>query len=51
VAKVLALAGALALLQVLTGRLGPRHAPRMLGAAVLLGLLAVVFLFAGVRTV
>jgi formate hydrogenlyase subunit 4 len=51
VAKLLALAGAIALLRVMTGRLEPRHVPRVLGAAVLLGLLAVVFLFAGVGTV
>jgi formate hydrogenlyase subunit 4 len=51
VAKLLALAGAVALLQVMMGRLGPRRVPRVLGAAILLGLLAVVFLFAGVGTV
>jgi formate hydrogenlyase subunit 4 len=51
VVKLLGLAGAIALLQVTMGRLEPRHVTRMLGAAILLGLLAVVFLFAGVGTV
>jgi formate hydrogenlyase subunit 4 len=51
VAKLLVLAGAVALLQVMTCCVGPRHVPRVLGAAILLGLFAVVFLFAGVGTV
>ena len=51
VAKLLALGGAIALVQVAAGGLAPRHVSHVLGAAVLLGLLAVVFLFAGVGAV
>ena len=50
-AKLLALAGALALLQTVMGRTRPTHVPHMLGVAILLGLLAVVFLFASAGTV
>ena len=46
-AKLLALAAALALLHTVAGRIRPAHVPRALGVAILLGLLAVVFLFAG----
>jgi formate hydrogenlyase subunit 4 len=51
VAKLLVLAGALALLQTAMGRLRLVHVPHLLGVAVLLGLLAVMFLFAGTGTV
>ena len=51
VAKLLVLAAALALLQTVMGRIRPMHVPHMLGVAILLGLLAVVFLFAGAGTV
>jgi formate hydrogenlyase subunit 4 len=46
VARLLLLGGALALLQTVIGRIEPAHMPYMLGLAILLGLLAVVFLFA-----
>jgi formate hydrogenlyase subunit 4 len=51
VVKLLVLASALALLQTMMGRMRPTHVPQVLGAAILLGLLAVVFLFASVATV
>jgi formate hydrogenlyase subunit 4 len=51
VAKLLLLAGALVLVQTVTGRMRPMQVPGMLGVAVLLGLLAVVFLFASMGTV
>ncbi len=51
VAKLLVLTAALALLQTLMGRLRPMHVPHLLGVAILLGLLAVVLLFAGMGTV
>jgi formate hydrogenlyase subunit 4 len=51
VAKLLVLAAALALLQTVMGRIRPMHVSHMLGVAILLGLLAVVFLFAGAGTV
>ena len=51
VAKLLVLAGALALLQTVMGRMRLMHVPHMLGVAILLGLLAVVFLFASAGTV
>jgi formate hydrogenlyase subunit 4 len=51
VAKLLVLAAALALLQTLMGRIRLMHVPHLLGVAILLGLLAVVFLCFGVGTV
>jgi formate hydrogenlyase subunit 4 len=51
VAKLLVLAGALALLQTVMGRIRLMQVPHLLGVAILLGLLAVVFLFAGAGTV
>ena len=51
VAKLLVLAGVLALLQTAMGRLRLVHVPHLLGVAILLGLLAMVFLFAGAGTV
>jgi formate hydrogenlyase subunit 4 len=50
VAKLLVLAAALTLLRTVTGRMRPTHVPHMLGLAILLGLMAVVFLFVGVGT-
>jgi formate hydrogenlyase subunit 4 len=50
-AKLMLLAGALALLQTVMGRMRLMHVPHVLGLAILVGLLAVVFLFAGVGTV
>jgi formate hydrogenlyase subunit 4 len=47
-AKLLLLAAALAGLRTVMGRERLLHVPRMLGAAILLGMLAVVFLFATV---
>jgi formate hydrogenlyase subunit 4 len=47
-AKLLLLAGALAVLQTVIGRMRLLHAPHVVGAAILLGVLAVVFLFASV---
>jgi formate hydrogenlyase subunit 4 len=51
VAKLLVLAGALALLRTMMGRMRPMHVPHLLGVALLFGLLAVVFLFAGAGSV
>jgi formate hydrogenlyase subunit 4 len=51
VAKLLVLAAALAMLQTVMGGMRPMHLPHMLGVAILLGLLAVVFLFASAATV
>ena len=51
VAKLLVLAGVLALLQTAMGRSRLVHVPHLLGVAILLGLLAMVFLFAGAGTV
>jgi formate hydrogenlyase subunit 4 len=50
-AKLLVLAAALALLHTVVGRMRLTAVPRLLGVAVLLGLLAVVFMFAGAGTV
>jgi formate hydrogenlyase subunit 4 len=47
-AKLLLLAGAFAVLRAVMGRTRLIHLPHMLGAAILLGILAVVFLFASV---
>ena len=51
VAKLLVLAGALALLHTTMGRARLVHVTHVLGVAILLGLLAVVFLFASAGTV
>jgi formate hydrogenlyase subunit 4 len=51
VAKLLVLAGALTLLHTMMGRTRLMHATHMLGVAILLGLLAVVFLFASAGSV
>jgi formate hydrogenlyase subunit 4 len=51
VVKLLVLAGALTLAETLTGRMEPMRVPQMLGLAILFGLMAVVFMFAGVGTV
>lgn len=51
VAKLLVLAAALALVRTVMGRMRPMHVPHVLGVAILLGLLAVVFLFASAATV
>ena len=51
VAKVLVLAAALALLRTVMGRMQPPRVQQVLGVAILLGLLAVVFLFASAGTV
>jgi formate hydrogenlyase subunit 4 len=50
-AKILLLAVAFALFRTVSGRMQLIHVPNMLGLAILLGLLAVAFLFAGVGTV
>jgi formate hydrogenlyase subunit 4 len=50
-AKLLLLAAALAVLRTMMGRMRLVHVPNILGAAILLGLLAVVFLFANVGVV
>ena len=51
VAKLLVLAGVLALLHTTMGRARLEHVTHVLGVAILLGLLAVVFLFASAGTV
>jgi formate hydrogenlyase subunit 4 len=51
VAKLLVLTSLLALLRTVMGHMRPLHVPQMLGVAIVLGLLAVAFLFASVGTV